>query len=119
MAEETPVLLSKRKNIQILLDYCLDQRIGFTVNPRAISNDDFEIEVNIAGIKQAIALGMFAKENKIEVAGMGELIKPKAVAPKKVEPKDIPAHSSMDAPIVEQLKEESSVLSFDLNVNGN
>ncbi|OYU94587.1 MAG: hypothetical protein CFE21_15020 [Bacteroidetes bacterium B1(2017)] len=118
MAEERPVLLSKRKNIQILLDYCLDQRVGFTVNPRAISNDDFEIEVSINGIKQAIALGMFAKENKIEVAGMGELIKPKVVAPKKAEPKDTPAPSLMETP-AEPAKEEGSLLSFDLNVNGN
>jgi hypothetical protein len=118
MAEETPVLLSKRKNIQILLDYCLDQRVGFTVNPRAISNDDFEIEVNINGIKQAIALGMFAKENKIEVAGMGELIKPKAPVAKKIEPKDSSVLPSMEN-AAEAPKEEGSLLSFDLNVNGN
>lgn len=119
MAEERPVLLSKRKNIQILLDYCLDQKLAFTVSPRAISHDDFEIEVSINSIKQAIALGMFAKENKIEVAGMGELIKPKApVASKKAEPKDASA-ALITEPVSEPAKEEGSLLSFDLNVNGN
>ena len=118
MAEERTILLSKRKNIQILLDYCLDQRIGFTVNPRAISHDDFEVEVNIGGIKQAIALGMFAKENKIEVAGMGELVKPKAAAPKKAEPKESNNSNTVEA-VNEPVKEEASLLSFDLNVNGN
>jgi hypothetical protein len=118
MAEETPVLLSKRKNIQVLLDYCLDQRVGFTVSPRAISNDDFEIEVNVGGIKQAIALGMFAKENKIEVAGMGDLIKPKTPVAKKAEPKEVLLPSAIELP-AEPQKEEGSLLSFDLNVNGN
>lgn len=116
MAEEKPVLLSKRKNIQGVLDYCLDQRIAFTVTPRAISLDDFEIEVKIEGIKQAIALGMFAKENKYEVAGLGELSKPKSTQSRKAESKEniAPAeHVMMPA------KEEGSLLSFDLNVTGN
>jgi hypothetical protein len=120
MAEETPVLLSKRKNIQVLLDYCLENRIGFTVNPRAISNDDFEIEVHISGIKQAIALGMFVKENKFEVTGMGDLVKPKVVA-KKSEPKEVllPNAVVLDEPTALPNKEEGAMLSFDLNVNGN
>jgi hypothetical protein len=115
MIDEKPVLLSKRKNIQVLLDYCLDQRLGFMVSPRAISNDDFEIEVSISGIKQAIALGMFAKENKIEVAGMGELVKPKPPVAKKQEPKEA---SLLITPQAEP-KEEGSLLSFDLNVTDN
>ncbi len=116
MSEEKPVLLVKRKNIQLVIDYCLDQRTGFTVSPRAISNDDFEIEVSVSGIKQAIALGMFAKENRIEVAGLGELAKPKSTPAKKVDPKDVP--SLMSQPAVEP-KEEGSLLSFDLNVTDN
>ena len=116
MTEEKPVLLVKRKNIQLVIDYCLDQRTSFTVSPRAISNDDFEIEVSVSGIKQAIALGMFARDNKIEVAGLGELAKPKVAASKKVEPKEAP--SLMSQPAAEP-KEEGSLLSFDLNVTAN
>lgn len=121
MIEETPVLLSKRKNIQVLLDYCLDQRIGFTVSPRAISNDDFEVEVNISGIKQAIALGMFVKENKFEVAGMGDLLKPKAAPTKKVETKESHTTTTPAEPTNNgsAAKEDGSLLSFDLNVSGN
>ncbi len=116
--DEKPVILSKRKNIQTLLDYCLDQRLGFTVTPRAISNDDFEVEIEIEGIKQAIALGMFVKENKFDVTGMGELVKPKALVTKKNEPKDNPVSTTVSAS-PEQVKEEGSLLSFGLNVNGN
>jgi len=130
MSEETPVLLSKRKNIQVLLDYCLDQRIAFTATPRAISHDDFEIEVHISGIKQAIALGMFVKENKFEVTGMGDLVKPKAPAPKKVETRPEPKADVKEASVLMPLdetpapaptpfKEDGALLSFDLNVNGN
>ncbi|MCE2740725.1 MAG: hypothetical protein LW669_04475 [Sphingobacteriales bacterium] len=130
MSEETPVLLSKRKNIQVLLDYCLDQRIAFTATPRAISHDDFEIEVHINGIKQAIALGMFVKENKFEVTGMGDLVKPKPVAPKKAdnkpetkaETKEVNVFAPVqESPLVSQapVKEEGALLSFDLNVIGN
>lgn len=116
MSEEKPVLLVKRKNIQLVIDYCLDQRTSFTVSPRAISNDDFEIEVNVGGIKQAIALGMFAKENKVEVAGLGELAKPKANTAKKADPKEMPTLMSQPAP---EPKDEGSLLSFDLNVTDN
>ncbi len=118
--DEKPVVLSKRRNIQTLMDYCLDQRIGFTVSPRAISNDDFEVEINVEGIKQAIALGMFVKENKFDVTGMGELIKPKVVtaAPKKAETKETVVSKTVTA-TPEPAKEDGSLLSFDLNVNGN
>jgi hypothetical protein len=116
MSEEKPVLLVKRKNIQFVFDYCLDQRTSFTVSPRTISNDDFEIEVNVSGIKQAIALGMFAKENKIDVAGLGELAKPKVSSAKKPEAKDGP--TLMSQPSIEP-KDEGSLLSFDLNVTDN
>lgn len=123
-ADEKPVLLSKRKNIQLLIDYCLDQRVGFNVIPRAISNDEFEVEVDIANFKQAIALGMFAKENKFEVTGMGELIKPKTQPAKKVETKD-----AASAPLLTDLtpkvetpateKKDEVTLNFGLGVTNN
>ena len=118
--DEKPVVLTKRKNIQTLIDYCLELRITFTVTPRAISNDEFEVEVDIDGIKQAIALGMFVKENKFDVTGMGELVKPKpaVIAPKKADHKDMPASKTV-TPNSEPVKEDGSLLSFDLNVNDN
>lgn len=76
--EEKVTILAKRKQIQSIFDYSLDQRITFAVSPRGISADEFEIDLTISGIKQAVALGMFAKEHKFEVSGLGEMSKPKA-----------------------------------------
>ena len=87
--EEKSTLLAKRKNIQTVFDYCLDQRISFTVNPRGLAADEFDITLTISGIKQAIALGMFAKEHKFEVLGLGEIAKPKSGSTvKKTEAKE-------------------------------
>jgi hypothetical protein len=89
--EEKVTLITKRKNIQIVIDYCLDVQIPFSVSPRGISPDEFETDLTISGIKQGVALGMFAKEHKFEVSGLGETTRPKSngnSSAKKVEPKD-------------------------------
>ena len=82
MAEKV-TLLAKKKNIQTVFEYCMDLKIPFAVSPRGISNDEFEIDLTISEIKQAVALGMFAKDHKFEVFGLGEMAKPK-VAPNGV-----------------------------------
>jgi hypothetical protein len=64
--DDKPIILTKRKNIQIVLDYCLDQKISFNANPRAISIDEWEVELDVNNIKGAIALGIFIKENKLD-----------------------------------------------------
>lgn len=76
--EEKVTVISKRKAIQPLFDYCMDQKIMFTVSSRPMISDEFEIETHLGSIKQAIALGMFLKENKFDVFGLGEFAKPKA-----------------------------------------
>jgi hypothetical protein len=129
--EDKPIILTKRKNIQTVLDYCLEQKISFSANPRAISIDEWELELEITTIKSAIALGIFVKENKLELYGIGtttEVSKPKAATPiannKKAEPKEsIPAPSLIDelvlAPVVEENAISNATLSFDLNNSNN
>lgn len=78
--EEKITLFAKRKNIQIVFDYCLDLKIPFAVSNRGIALDEFEIDLTINGIKQAVALGMFAKEHKFEISGLGELAKVKSAS---------------------------------------
>lgn len=78
--EEKITVLTKRKSTALLFDYCMDQKIVFTLTPRPMINDEFEIDMEVSGIKQAIALGMFLKENKYDVFGLGEFAKTKHAA---------------------------------------
>ncbi len=75
--EEKVTVLAKRKNTTFLFDYLMDQKVVFTISPRPMISDEFEVDVQISNIKQAIALGMFLKENKYEVFGLGEFTKVK------------------------------------------
>ena len=88
--EEKVTLFAKRKNIQVVFEYCLDLKIPFSVSNRGIVSDEFEIDLTISGIKQAVALGMFAKDHKFEISGLGELAKVKVAAnsTKKIDAKD-------------------------------
>jgi hypothetical protein len=123
MSTEKTVVIAKKKNIQPIIDYCMDARLVCTILPKGLSADEFEVELTLAGIKQAIAFGMFAKENKLEVAGFAEQQKPKVLAPKKVESKEAPSniiteHVPSAPEAAEPLKMENS-LNFDLNVISN
>jgi hypothetical protein len=75
---------------------------------------------------------MFVKENKFEVTGMGDLVKPKVAPPKKIEPRVETKLESKDADVFMSLNEisiptpspasyrdDSALLNFDLNVTGN
>jgi hypothetical protein len=78
--EEKVTLIARRKSIQVVFDYAMDLKIPFQVTARGISADEFEIDLTISGIKQAVALGMFVKDHKFEVSGLGELAKVKTNA---------------------------------------
>ena len=121
--DDKPVILAKRKNIQTIFDYCLDQKIEFKVSPRTISNDEWELELSIDSIKMAIALGMFVRENKLDMYGMGEFSKPKPVSNgKKIEEKEktiTPAPSLTDLMSGVVAEEPTNALNLDLNANNN
>gem|GEM_PF-998461 len=80
MLPENPSVIVKRKNIQVVLDYCLENRIAGKMTPRDMP-EEWEIEFTVDDIMKAIALGMFLKENKLELAGFGSIGTP---APKPV-----------------------------------
>lgn len=65
-SSEKPRILIKSKNLQLIFDYCVETKTEFTVIPRN-TNDDWEIELNIKSIIDAIKWGMFLKSNKIEL----------------------------------------------------
>ncbi|PKP21957.1 MAG: hypothetical protein CVU05_05765 [Bacteroidetes bacterium HGW-Bacteroidetes-21] len=75
-----PRVLLKSKNMQVLMEYCIENKLEFTVIPRKM-NDEWEIEINIADITSAIELGMFMRSNKLELVGNELFPKPKVVKP--------------------------------------
>lgn len=62
-------VILKRKNIQVVVDYCLDNRIETKMTPRDMP-EEWELEFNVVDIMKAISLGMFLRDNKIDLAGM-------------------------------------------------
>ncbi len=66
--EAFPSVLIKKKNINSLIDFCIENKIDFAVKSK--SNDDFDVEFLINDTKKAIALGMCLKELKLELKGL-------------------------------------------------
>jgi hypothetical protein len=123
---EKPRIIVKAKNIQLVLDYCLQEKTEFTVIPRGSSNDEWEIELSIKTISKAIEWGMFMKTNRLELAVNELFNKPEiaAAAPKpKAKPREkkVPATDLKNetdfAEILHTPKkqtDQTSLLSFDM-----
>lgn len=69
MLDQSASVIVKRKNIQVVFDYCLDNRIETRMTPRDMP-EEWELEFNVSDIMKAISLGMFLKENKLELVGL-------------------------------------------------
>ena len=68
--EEKPTVSVKKKNLSPLIDYCIENKIDFTLTSRSAQSDDFDVEFIINNPKKAIALGMCLKELKLELSGL-------------------------------------------------
>lgn len=68
MNEDKPTVSVKKKNLSSLVEYCIENKIDFTVKSK--SSDDFDVEFLISDTKKAIALGMCLKELKLELNGL-------------------------------------------------
>lgn len=78
---DLPTVLIKRKNIQTIFDYCLDNKVEFSVKEKPFTVEEFEVTLQITEIKKAIAFGFFARENKLEIVGVNDQqTQPKAPA---------------------------------------
>lgn len=69
MNEATPSVTVKKKSISPLIEYCIENKIDFTVKSRT-SSDDFDVEFIITNTQKAIALGMCLKELRLELNGL-------------------------------------------------
>ena len=68
--EEKPTVSVKKKNLLPLIEYCIENKIDFTLTSRSSQGDDFDVEFIITNPKKAIALGMCLKELKLELNGL-------------------------------------------------
>lgn len=68
--DEKPTVSVKKKNLLPLIEYCIENKIDFTLLSRSSQSDDFDVEFIITNPKIAIALGMCLKELKLELNGL-------------------------------------------------
>lgn len=62
----------KKKNIAVLVDFCLEESVEFTAKPQAFPDTDWEFTMKISDIKTAVVAGMFLRENRIEISGVDQ-----------------------------------------------
>lgn len=73
---DSTVITLKRKSILSVIEYCLDNKLEFTVKDKEFGHDEFELKLTINDIKKALAFGYYARENKIDIPGITEPVKP-------------------------------------------
>jgi len=79
---DKPRVLLKSKNIQQLMEYCIENKHEFTVIPGNVQ-DEWEVEINVKSLTKAVELGMFMKSNKFDLAGTALFPKAPIVKPAK------------------------------------
>jgi hypothetical protein len=71
MAEiANPKVILKKKQVPTVVDYCLEESIEFSVKQQSFPDTDWEIEIKLKDFKAAVLLGMFLRENRIEIDGI-------------------------------------------------
>ncbi|HBX53440.1 MAG: hypothetical protein A2275_05555 [Bacteroidetes bacterium RIFOXYA12_FULL_35_11] len=98
---DKPKLVVKKKNMQPVIEYCLENAVEFAVKHKPLPDDEWEIELNISTIKKAIQLGMFLRENRLYPVGMEPVVVP---VPKNKKTTVIPKKEEAD---VEENEEET------------
>jgi hypothetical protein len=80
--EATPTVTVKKKNLSSLIEYCIENRIDFTLRSRTAKDDEFDVEFLISNTQKAISLGMCLKELRLELNGV-QVVPVSAIRAKK------------------------------------
>ena len=96
-----PKVILKKKQIPVIIDFCLDESIEFSVKQQAFPETDWEVELKFKDFKTALLTGMFMRENKFDIEGIDAQRYKKTTSAKKVEEK-------VETPKVETPKVEKS-----------
>lgn len=73
---DKPRVIVKAKNLQLIFDYCIENKTPFSLNPR-LAGDEWEVEFKITDVMGGVALGMFLRENRLEPVGI-QVLRPQA-----------------------------------------
>ena len=93
MAEvSNPKVIIKKKQVSVLVDYCLEEAIEFSVKQQSFPDTDWEIEMKLKDFKAAVVLGMFLRENRIDIDGIDPQKYKRAA--KKADEKEAPTKNS-------------------------
>jgi hypothetical protein len=89
-------VILKKKQINVLVDFCLDESIEFSVKQQTFPDTDWELDLKVKDIKTAILVGMFLRENKLEADGI-DVQRYRKSSGKKVDEKSTGSSSKYDA----------------------
>jgi len=100
----------KKKNIPVLVDFCLEESVEFIVKPQSFPDTDWEFTMKISDIKTAVVAGMFLRENRIEISGIDQqkYKKPPVKKNKEEEATEKPVHAK--PPVSKDNKEDTSTI---------
>ena len=103
-----PKVVLKKKQIPVMVEFCLDESIEFSVKQQTFPETDWEIELRLKDFKMALLVGMFLRENRFEIEGIdAQRYKKSAGTAKKVDEKpETIAPAKFEAPKVEKPKTE-------------
>lgn len=68
-----PSVIVKKKHLAVVFEYCTEQKIECKFTPREMP-DEWEVEFVVSDVMKAINLGMFLKENRMDLAGMASFV---------------------------------------------
>jgi hypothetical protein len=86
-----PKVVLKKKQIPVLVDFCLDESIEFSVKQQTFPETDWEIELKLKDMKTAIVVGMFLRENRLDIEGIDQSRYKKSSAKKADEKPEVAA----------------------------
>ena len=62
-------VIVKKKVVPIIVEFCLEESLEVIIKPQAFPDVDWDVTLKISDIKKAVEVGVFLRENRIDVAG--------------------------------------------------
>lgn len=71
MAEaSSPKVVLKKKQIPLVIDFCIEEGIEFSAKQQTFPDIDWELDLKLKDFKAAVLLGMFLRESRIDIDGI-------------------------------------------------